>query len=174
MNIPYYAVLFKSGATFSSAYTKVDENGEFSFNDLKPGSYSVYETTRLDVAFTTEGEPAVVKRGETTNVTLYSIYCPEIKLLSPADNAVVTTSKPTFEWEAYRPGSWYVVRIYGDLDGKPGGPSMATLGKTTNTTDQYVGDLASGNFTWRVCIKNPYGPGYAACSLEESFRVNLP
>lgn len=174
MTIPYYAVLFKSGATFSSGHTKVNENGEFSFNNLDPGSYSLHETTHLNVTFTTKGESAIVKRGETTTVTLYSIYCPEIRLISPVGNAVMTTSKPTFEWHPYGQGSWYVVRIYGDLDGKPGGASMATLAKTVETNDQYIGSLASGDFTWRVCIKKPSGQGYAVCSLEESFRVNLP
>jgi hypothetical protein len=174
VNIRYYAVLFRSGASFSSTHTEVDENGEFSFYNLEPGSYSVHKSTSLNVTFTQEGEPAGVWAGKTTNVILYSIYCPEIKLVSPVDDAVVTAPKLTFEWEPYRPGSQYQVRISGDLDGIPGGSSGLTLGATTDTTSEVTGVLASGEFTWKVCILKNSGPRYAICSLEESFRVDLP
>jgi hypothetical protein len=103
VNIRYYAVLFERGKNVTTSRAEADENGEFSFYDLEPGSYSLHYTTRLNVMFSGEGDPVEVKLGKTTSVIYYSNRCPEIKLISPVNDEVVTTSKPTFKWQSMRP-----------------------------------------------------------------------
>jgi hypothetical protein len=163
-----YAVIFKPGAQWALDKVEVDENGEFWFKNLEPGQYDLYRSSTPGVVFTYGTEESVkVEAGKTAEVTLYTIRCPLLRLVSPVDGEVITTTRPEFKWENFRPGSWYVVTI----EGKIGETQQATLEKTQETSIWFLRGLEFGEtYNWYICITNA-SEGISMCSLRETFTV---
>jgi hypothetical protein len=164
VDIPYFAVLFKGDSMATSNIQKVDQNGEFTFQNLDEGPYRLYGTKKLNVMFNRDGgKPVSVQIGKTIDVTWYVIYCPEIRLVEPVGNVIVNTLRPTFRWNHYGTESQYRVKLEGE--------KYYTLKTTGENYIQPDSDIEPGDYKWHVCILEGPKNISIVCSLDESFSV---
>lgn len=143
----YYMYLFpgSEGTSYTSNTVVTDENGFYHIT-ATPGSYRLIAHPEADVkGFSYFHASVKVDARETTIVDDILVYfCPEMKLTTPTDGAVLTTARPTFAWESYPGAVVYEVLVYGD------GGTFYRFGETKKTTLTAEEELPPDNYEWYI------------------------
>jgi len=143
----YYMYLFpgSEGTSYTTNTVVTDENGSYHIT-ARPGSYRLIANPETDVlGFSYFHARVEVNARETTIVNDILVYfCPEMKLMTPADGAILTTARPTFAWESYPGAVVYEVLVYGD------GGTFYRFGESKKTTLTAEEELPPDNYEWYV------------------------
>lgn len=108
--------IFKEGRTVGSTYRNVDVDGYYRFSNLAVGSYELYATANVEQTLF-GGIPharITVSEYETTTVPTITIFR---RIGIACEEEYLTTTQPSFSWEAVPTAKYYLVEVSSRADG---------------------------------------------------------
>jgi hypothetical protein len=150
----YYVYLFpgSTGSAIAISTCQVDKNGVYRFTNQKTGSYRLTANINADVKGLSyiHAESEVIADTTTTVPDILLPFCPDIKLTSPVDGAIVATSRPAFSWKQYAGAVAYRVNVQSESGTVYRFPEYPP--GTDKTMATIPEDLPPGNYEWYIWV----------------------